>query len=265
MFANRRIAVVVPAFNETVRLGQVIQTMPSFVDHILVVDDGSTDTSVEVVQAISRPGLEIFRHASNRGVGAAIETGYRQAMQRGADVAVVMAGDGQMDPNDLPALLRPILDGEADYAKGNRFLHHDVWRAMPVTRLVGNVALSLITKLTSGYFHLFDSQCGYTAASRLALEVLDQTGLFARYGYPNDVLARLHTARLRVADVRVQPIYGEGWRSGIRAWMVFYPLSFVLLRSWFRRCREELGRRRRLDKASPERHLEPKWRGVQEA
>jgi len=146
-----------------------------------------------------------------------------------------MAGDGQMDPADLPALLQPIAAGAADYVKGNRFARADVWRVMPPARLCGNIALSLVTRVTSGYWHLFDSQCGYTVASRRALSVIDAAGLFPRYGYPNDLLARLNAAGLRVCDVPVRAIYGHNWRSGIRWSTVVYPMSFVLLRSWMRR------------------------------
>jgi glycosyltransferase involved in cell wall biosynthesis len=200
-----------------------------------VVDDGSSDQTARRAEAARRRGLEVVRHRRNRGVGAAIETGYRRALALGVDAAAVMAGDGQMDPADLPALLEPVRDGRADYVKGNRFAGGDVWRVMPATRLAGNVALSLATKVTSGYWRLFDSQCGYTVSSRRALAVIDAAGLFPRYGYPNDLLARLHAARLRVCDVPVRAIYGANWRSGISLATVVYPMSFVLVRSWVRR------------------------------
>ena len=125
-----------------------------------------------------------------------------------------MAGDGQMDPRDLPALLAPIAAGDADYVKGNRFLHPDVWTAMPASRIVGNVLLSAATRVTSGYRHVFDSQCGYTAIHRRALAAIDLDALLPRYGYPNDLLSRLRVAGVRVVDVPVRPIYGEHWRSG---------------------------------------------------
>ncbi len=146
-----------------------------------------------------------------------------------------MAGDGQMDPLDLPTLLDAVASGRCDYAKGNRFAHRGTLRAMPLHRIVGNLALSLATKLTSGHLHVFDSQCGYTVANRRALEVIDGAGLFPRYGYPNDLLARLWGARLRVADVPVRAIYGPDWRSGISLATVVYPMSFVLVGSLFRR------------------------------
>jgi glycosyltransferase involved in cell wall biosynthesis len=235
MFGKLRIAVVVPAFNEELNVARTVRDVPSFVDHVLVVDDASHDSTFLEASRLRRRGLEVLQHPRNRGVGAAIATGYRRALELGVDAAAVMAGDGQMDPRDLPALLAPIVDGASDYVKGNRFADRDVWRVMPATRIAGNVALSLATKLTSGYWRLFDSQCGYTVASRRALAVIDAAGLFPRYGYPNDLLARLNAAGLRVSDVPVRAVYGPNWRSGIRLSTVVYPMSFVLARSWMRR------------------------------
>lgn len=240
MYRDLSVAVVIPAFNEERAIGRAIQTVPAFVDHVVVVDDASHDATAQVA---SRAGdgrsLEIIRHPRNRGVGAAIVSGYRRVLAQKLDVAVVMAGDGQMDPADLPALLDPIAAGRADYAKGNRFRSREVWRVMPRTRLAGNVLLSLATKLTSGYWRVFDSQCGYTAIHRRALERLDLDRLFPRYGYPNDLLARLHAASMRVTDVPVRPVYGPGWKSGIKLHTVFYPITFVLLRSFAERLAAE--------------------------
>jgi glycosyltransferase involved in cell wall biosynthesis len=239
MYRGASTAVVIPAFNEELAIARAIATVPDLVDHVIVVDDASHDaTFAEAARATGR-SVEIVRHPRNRGVGAAIVSGYRRVLALGLDVAVVMAGDGQMDPADLPALLDPICDGQADYAKGNRFQTREVWRAMPRARLVGNVALSLCTKLTSGYWHVFDSQCGYTAATRAALSAIDLDQLFPRYGYPNDLLARLHAAGMRVTDVPVRPIYGPAWKSGIRAANVLYPISYVLVKSWLDRLEAE--------------------------
>jgi glycosyltransferase involved in cell wall biosynthesis len=239
-----RVAVVIPAYNEELTIARTVESLPSLVEHALVIDDASTDRTA--AEALRRPrrGLELLRHARNRGVGAAISTGYQRALALGADYAVVMAGDGQMDPRDLPVLLEPLAAGRADYVKGNRFRRREVWAEMPYARLAGNVALSLATRITSGYWHLFDSQCGYTAASRRALEVIAASGLFPRYGYPNDLLARLHSASLRVEDVPVRTIYGPTWRSGIGLHTVVYPMSFVLVRSWIRRLLDERVARR---------------------
>ncbi len=237
MIAGRRVAVVVPAFNEAGKIAATLRSIPVDVDRVICIDDASVDGTANIVKLLDDPRVTLLCHPRNRGVGAAIATGYAEALRTACDVAVVMAGDGQMDPHDLPALIRPIAAGEADYTKGNRFADPDVWRAMPTWRLVGNIALSLMTKVTSGYHHVFDSQCGYTAASREALAVIVAAGLFPRYGYPNDLLARLCASGLRVVDVPVRAIYGAGWRSGIHLGTVIYPMSFVLLRSYWWRLR----------------------------
>ena len=229
MYRQLSVAAVIPAFNEERAILRSIDAVPDFVDHVVVIDDGSIDATA-VLAAHRR--VDVVRHRTKRGVGAAIVSGYRRVLDLRIDVAAVMAGDGQMDPADLPALIDPLADGTADYAKGNRFLHREIWKAMPKTRIAGNAILSLITKLTSGYFDVFDSQCGYTAISRLALEGIDLNRLFPRYGYPNDLLARLHAANLRVVDVPVRPVYGEGWRSGIKLRTLIHPIPFVLMRSW---------------------------------
>lgn len=231
MFRDLRIAVVIPAFNEEAKITATVASVPDFVDDVFVIDDASTDDTAGRARACGRT-LEVIRHDGNRGVGAAIATGYRRVLASGADIAVVMAGDGQMDPEDLPALLAPIADGGADYVKGNRFKHPDVWTAMPKTRIVGNVLLSAATRVTSGYHHVFDSQCGYTAIHRRALTAIDLDVLWARYGYPNDLLSRLYVAGVRVVDVPVRPIYGDHWRSGINFGTALHPLPWVLLRSW---------------------------------
>lgn len=234
MYRGTRVAVVMPAYNVGAHIGAAVTAIPPWVDCIVIVDDGSQDETATVVRSLSSPAAErvLLRHEQNRGVGAAIATGYEEALNRGAGVVAVMAGDGQMDPADLPGLLDPLIGGRADYAKGNRFRYPGVWRAMPMARLVGNIVLSLLTKFSSGYLHLFDSQCGYTAASRATIERLGR--FFARYGYPNDVLARLRVMGARVVDVPVRPIY-DGQPSGIRLWTVFYPMLFVLLGSMVRR------------------------------
>lgn len=235
MYGGCTVAVVMPAYNVQALVAEAIRSVPSFVDNIIVVDDGSDDGTAAAVRAVQREGLVQLRHIHNRGVGSAIATGYAEARHLGAEVVAVMAGDGQMDPSDLPAMLGPVVRGQADYTKGNRFLHPDVWRVMPRARLLGNVVLSLITRLTSGYWRLFDSQCGYTAISSRALAAIDGgRTMFARYGYPNDVLARLRAVGARVVDVKVRPVY-EGQPSGIRLWTVVYPILFVLLRSMGRR------------------------------
>lgn len=239
MFRSLRIAVVIPAFNESAAIAETVGTLPEWVDHAIVIDDASTDDTSHRA-ATGRADVEVIRHAENGGVGRAIATGYRRALALRADVAVVMGGDGQMDPRDLPALLDPIAAGQADYVKGNRFLHPEVWRAMPPARIVGNLLLSAATRVTSGYHHVFDSQCGYTAIHRDALARIDLDAMWTGYGYPNDLLSRLHVAGVRVADVPVRPIYGARWKSGINFGTALHPIPWVLLSSWTRRLASEM-------------------------
>ena len=238
MYRGLSVAVVIPAFNEARAIVRTVRSVPRWVNRVIVVDDASRDGTHALARRANRY-VEIVRHDANRGVGAAIITGYRRALALGLDVAVVMAGDGQMDPADLPALLDAVVDGRAGYAKGNRFLRREVWREMPWARLAGNVALSLATKIVSGYGHVFDSQCGYTAITREALAAVELGRVFPRYGYPNDLLARLHTAGVRVLDVPVRPIYGPEWKSGIRLRTVVHPIAWVLARALAQRLRAE--------------------------
>jgi glycosyltransferase involved in cell wall biosynthesis len=242
MYRGCRVAVVVPAYNEAKKIARTLRSIPGFVDHVIVVDDGSADGTGRVASRSQRRGLEVVTHPRNRGVGAAIASGYHRAFAAGAEVTAVMAGDSQMDPADLTPLVAAVVAGRADYAKGNRFAWPGVLRVMPASRLVGNIALSLLTRLATGYSAVFDSQCGYTAANRRALAAVLSGPLFARYGYPNDLLARLGAAEARVIDVPVRPVYGPQWRSGIRISRVIAPLVFVLLRALLARGRRRLAR-----------------------
>jgi len=205
-----------------------------------MVDDSSRDRTVPAAEETGDSRVRIVRHTTNRGVGGAILTGYREVLTNGAHVAVVMAGDGQMDPEDLPRLLDPIAEGRADYVKGNRFLHLKTFRNMPAVRLLGNLGLSLLTRVSSGYRHIMDSQCGYTAVTTEALRRMDFSRVYPRYGFPNDFLAHLHTLGCRVGQVKVRAIY-EGQNSGINPLLSVAPLSYVLLRSLVLRKRRETG------------------------
>jgi glycosyltransferase involved in cell wall biosynthesis len=242
MFKGHRIAVVVPAYNEAGKIAQTIRSIPGFVDHVIVVDDASRDHTNRIANRSQRRGLRIIRHQQNRGVGAAITTGYMAAREAGADFTAVMAGDSQMDPADLISLLEPLASERVDYTKGNRFSWPGVFRIMPWTRIVGNMVLSHLTRLATGYRHVFDSQCGYTAANRRALEVILAGPMFPRYGYPNHLLTRLAAANARVKDVSVRPVYGPAWRSGIRLHRVALPLLILLASGMIGRIRRRTGR-----------------------
>lgn len=255
MYRQLRIVAVIPAYNEEMAIADAVASVPSFVDRIVVIDDASRDRTSERAVASPREPV-VIRHPANRGVGAAIVTGYRDALARNYDVAIVMAGDGQMDPIDLPALLDPIAEGRADYCKGNRFAHRELLAQMPAIRVLGNTLLSLATKVTSGYRHVFDSQCGYTAITCEVLRRLDLDAVFPRYGYPNDMLAHLHRAEARVVDVPVRPIYGPAWKSGVRWHTAVYPVGFVLLKSWWKRLQNEKLSSTPITNAAPEAPLE---------
>lgn len=232
MIGGKRISVTVPAYNEEKLIGRTLAGIPPSIDRIIVVDDASTDRTAEELRRIADPRVEIIRHEMNGGVGAAIVTGYRRFLETGDDVCVVMAGDAQMDPADLERLVEPVVSERADYAKGNRLNQRDVFRVMPKERIVGNVIFTLLTKWASGYWHVVDSQCGYTAVSREILDRLDLDRVYRRYGFPNDFLVKLNAARARVADVSVRAIYGEEV-SGINPWITIPRICMLLVRGFF--------------------------------
>ncbi|WP_227133064.1 glycosyltransferase family 2 protein [Halorubellus salinus] len=228
MYRDMTVAVVVPAYNEEGFVGRVIEDLPAFVDRAYVIDDGSTDdTWAEITEYAARKNaahegryedlVVPIQHEQNRGVGGAIKTGYQRALAEGVEATAVLGGDDQMDPRELEKYLDPIADGVAGYTKGNRFVRAGDWAHMPKFRLVGNVVLSLLTKVASGYWGSMDSQNGYTAISLDALERTDIDGMYEYYGYCNNLLARLNAADVVVADVRRQTEYAyqDGWKSHI--------------------------------------------------
>jgi glycosyltransferase involved in cell wall biosynthesis len=246
---NAQIAIVVPAYNEARHIARTLRGIPAFVDRVVVVDDGSDDRTSELALAIGDARVQVVRHARNRGVGAALKTGYSLAFGAGADVVAVMAGDGQMHPDDLYDLLAPVLRGHADYAKGDRLSHPLARARMPLARYVGNHLLSALTRLSTG-LPVRDSQCGYTALSRRALDRLSLAGLWDGYGYPNDLLGVLRVSGSRVCDVVVRPIYGSEV-SGIGVRHALLVIPFLLLRVLLRRLDAALSRVPSLPPASP--------------
>lgn len=237
MFEEKKVAVVVPAYNEEHLIGKVIETMPPWVDKIIVVDDCSQDKTPEVVNSYAARDKRVLllRHEKNQGVGGAIVTGYKWARDNDMDVTVVMAGDAQMDPADLPNIVAPVAKGEADYTKGNRLFHGKAWKIIPKYRYFGNSFLSLLTKIASGYWHIADSQTGYTAISLEALRTLDLDAIYKRYGMPNDLLIRLNTYNMRVKDVPIKPVYNIGEKSGIKLRKVLFTIPWLLAKGFCRR------------------------------
>jgi glycosyltransferase involved in cell wall biosynthesis len=236
---GKRVAVVVPAHDEEALIAGALAAIPEFVDRVYVVDDASTDATAERAREGGDARVEVIRHERNEGVGAAIVTGYRRALAEGIDVACVMAGDGQMDPADLETLAGAVARGEVDYAKANRLVTGQAWNLIPRSRYLGNAVLSLLTKIASGYWHVADSQSGYTAIAHDTLAQLDLTRLYRRYGFPNDMLVSLNVWNARVRDFPSRPIYNVGERSGIRLARVVPAISWLLLRRFFWRLGEK--------------------------
>jgi glycosyltransferase involved in cell wall biosynthesis len=237
MINGKTIAVVIPAYNEELLLPETLAALPSIVDRVLIVDDASHDATVgRAREAAARDSrIAVIVHEQNRGVGAAIVTGYKRALEESVDVTCVMAADNQMDPDDLVKLATPVAAGEADYVKANRLFTGQAWQLIPRYRYLGNAVLSLLTKIASGYWHIADSQSGYTAIAEPMLAQLDLDRVYARYGFPNDLLVHLNVWNARVRDVPSRPIYGVGEKSGIRLRRVVPTISWLLFKGfWWR-------------------------------
>lgn len=286
MLNNKRIAVVVPAYNEEKQIDLVLRTMPPFVDRIVVVDDCSRDGTANAVKKwiekdpgsrseiraqvpeISsspydraaalvqeereretayfvpfeilnkNPDTEriiLIRHVKNAGVGAGIASGYKWCMDHLIDCVAVMAGDGQMDPSELEALVRPVVDESVDYVKGNRLIHRSAWLLIPKIRFFGNSILSILTKIASGYWRVSDTQCGYTAISLKALQAIRIYRIFRRFGMPNDLLVKLNIAYCSIREVEVKPVYGVGENSKMNVARVIPSIIILLCKCFFQR------------------------------
>src|SRR5436305_10516297 len=239
MLEGKRVAVVVPAHNEEQLIVATLQGIPGFVDRIYVIDDASRDETAERARSVEDPRVEVIVHDRNRGVGAAIVTGYKRALADRVDATAVMAGDNQMDPDELEELTLPIVRGELDYAKANRLFTGSAWKLIPRNRYLGNAVLSLFTKVASGYWHIADSQAGYTVISLRVLQLLDLDRIYVSYGFPNDMLVPLNVWNARVRDFPSRPIYGVGERSGIKIRRVVPRISWLLLKGFLWRLKEK--------------------------
>ena len=239
MLEGKRVAVVVPAHDEEQLIVATLQGIPGFVDRVYVVDDASSDATAERARSVEDPRVEVVVHERNRGVGAAIVTGYKRALADRVDATAVMAGDNQMDPDELEELTLPVVRGELDYAKANRLFTGSAWKLIPRNRYLGNAMLSLLTKVASGYWHVADSQAGYTVLSLRVLHLLDLERIYTSYGFPNDMLVHLNVWNARVRDFPSRPIYGVGERSGIKSRRVVPRISWLLWKGFFWRMREK--------------------------
>lgn len=287
MLNNKTVAVVVPAYNEITQIRLVIESMPAFVDRIIIVNDCSKDKTADLVAEIiaaqplsgitlpntldsphettryNRADLEVLRmqkeeivlfnphevfnknpdnervilinHTKNGGVGAAISTGYKWCKDHNIDCTAVMAGDGQMDPGELESICRPVVDEEVDYVKGNRLIHRSAWVLIPKVRYFGNSILSILTKMASGYWHVSDTQTGYTAISLSAMKAVALHKIYRSYGMPNDLLVKLNIAFCTLREVEIKPIYQVGEQSKMKIFKVIPRVSMLLVVSFFKR------------------------------
>tara|TARA_B100001287_G_scaffold66070_1_gene53947 strand:+ start:1362 stop:2462 length:1101 start_codon:yes stop_codon:yes gene_type:complete len=286
MLNNKSIAVVIPAYNEANQIQMVLDGIPDFVDRIVVVDDNSTDSTVQIVQKYlednfseieiqsvlskkidssiyNKADLELrkksvneltyftphncfnekstkeriilIKHDYNAGVGAAISTGYKWCKDHAIDCSAVMAGDGQMDPLELKSICEPVVNENIDYVKGNRLIHQSAWIIVPKVRFFGNSVLSILTKVASGYWHISDTQTGYTAISNHALNAIPIYKIYKRYGMPNDILIRLNIAFCTIREVKIKPVYSVGEKSKLRVFKVSFPILFLLIKGFIRR------------------------------
>ena len=226
--------VVVPGYNEEALVGQTVKRMPDLVDHILVVDDASTDRTGEVALSVGDPRVEVITHRVNKGVGGAILTGHQRALELDTDISVVMAADGQMDPDFLPALLDPICHDGYDFAKGNRFFNSTSFEGMPRARVVGNIIVSIMTKGASGYWHIFDPLNGYTAVTSSVLRRLPFAKIRQDYSFESDLLVHLNIVGARAIDVDIPAVYGDEV-SGIRLPKASLSTVLGLVRGYWRR------------------------------
>ncbi len=235
MYKQKKIAVVVPCHNEALQIQTMLQSIPDFIDCIIVVDDHSSDQTVDRVKMVDDSRITLIMHKKNQGVGSALSSGYKWVKDHNIDVVIRMDGDGQMDPDDLPALLDPVCDGIADYSKGNRLFTGEAYKTIPKIRFWGNAFLSFLTKIASGYWHVADSQSGYTAINKKALHTIDWDKMYKRYGQPNDLLVRLNIHNMRVVDVPVKPVYNVGEKSGLKIRKIIFTIPLMLIRMFFTR------------------------------
>ncbi len=233
-YKGHKVAVVVPCYNEEASVAEVVRSMPDFVDVVISVDDGSTDKTWEVVNSLNDRRVTPLRHEKRSGVGSAIVSGHRKAMELGMDLSVVMAGDGQMDPAYLPKLLDAVIDEGYDYSKGNRYLRPGHLEGMPKYRVAGNFVLTFMTKVASGYWNVFDPQNGYTCIRTEVLDQLDLDHLTKGYNFENDMLVHLNVISAAVKDVPCKIRY-DGHRSRIKPMrFLARSIGFLLQRFLYR-------------------------------
>ncbi len=236
MFKDKSISVVIPTFNDGILLRRTLKGVPSYVDNIIVVNDGSKEETSNIISECSKSDKRVhcIYHELNMGLGQSLIDGYIYALKIKSDITAVMAGDNQMAPADLENVIDPIASKEYDYVKGNRLLRDDVTKRMPLYRFIGNSFLSLLTKIATGYWKLIDPQCGYTAISFKALSVIPIKDMIKGYGYNAHILNMLNLNNFKVIDVEVEPVYGDE-KSKIKVIRYAFNVSFLLIRLTLKR------------------------------
>jgi glycosyltransferase involved in cell wall biosynthesis len=234
LYLYKKISIVIPAYNEEQFIGVTLSLIPEYIDKVYVVDDGSVDNTYGIIieTAEKRNSIVPIKHMKNCGVGAAIISGYRKSLEDQMDISVVMGGDNQMDPKYIPNLIEPIIEGRAEYTKGNRLLNKGYTKGMSSWRLLGNSILTLLTKVSSGYWSIMDPQNGYTAISRNALETIDIDSIYTKYGYCNDMLAKLNIYGFKVMDISIPARYGNE-KSKIKYGSYILKVSWLLMKNFF--------------------------------
>ncbi len=243
--AQYHVAVVIPAYRVAAHLSHVIESIPWYVRTIVVVDDGSPDNPAEILRTVDSSRLVLVAHEQNRGVGAAMMTGFTEALRRGAQICVKIDGDGQMDPALIAKFCRPIILGEADYVKGNRFMSGGCAKHMPLIRKFGNLGLSFMLKMASGYWRIFDPANGYVAVRKETLESLNWDWIAHDYFFESSMLIALHTSRAVVRDFPLEARYA-GEASSLNPWRVLrqFPVRLLwcyLRRIWFEYFQYDFG------------------------
>jgi len=238
LYLNKKICVIIPAYNEEQLIVDTLNSIPTYIDRIYVIDDGSVDGTYDIIIATAekRNSIIPIQHIKNSGVGAAIISGYRKSLEDEMDISVVMGGDNQMDPQYIPKLIEPIIEGKADYTKGNRLHNKGYTKGMSSWRLLGNSILTLLTKFSSGYWNIMDPQNGYTAISKKALETINLDSIYAKYGYCNDILAKLNVYNFNVMDISIPARYGNE-RSKIKYYSYILKVSWLLMKNFFWRIK----------------------------
>jgi glycosyltransferase involved in cell wall biosynthesis len=240
MIFDKSIGVVVPCYNEEKQINKVVETMPNFVDRIICVDDASKDETREVLknlQALNGKLVNIFLE-DNVGVGGAIDAGYRCAIDNELDLVAVMGGDGQMNPDELTLLVQSLIATNSDYSKITRLYQTKYYSEIPKIRLIGNSILSILTRLSSGFWNMSDSQTGYTVITREALAHI-QGGLWKQYGFPNDVLNKLGLIGAKIVEIPSRPIYGVGEVSSLKPTRVALPILKLLIKGFATRIKTQ--------------------------